>query len=66
MLVESLFIFAGHYMGGHVNTVFTLTTILFTICVMLSITTFREVPLKMLNKVELQYREVRNFFPYLK
>ncbi|XP_065203859.1 proton-associated sugar transporter A-like isoform X1 [Planococcus citri] len=47
----------GRSMGGHVNTVFLLTTIMFTFCVILSITTFREVPLKMIHKVEKQYRE---------
>lgn len=48
-------------MGGHINTVFSLTTIMFTVCVILSITTFQEVPLKMLNKVEMQYRDVSCF-----
>ncbi|XP_050540643.1 proton-associated sugar transporter A isoform X2 [Daktulosphaira vitifoliae] len=48
----------GEMMGGHVKTVFTLVTILFLVCVTYTITSFKEMPLK-LQKYN-QFRVVIN------
>lgn len=40
-------------MGGHVRAVFTLITIIFVICVTFTVTSFKEIPLKILGKSDL-------------
>ncbi|XP_018326527.1 proton-associated sugar transporter A isoform X2 [Agrilus planipennis] len=42
----------GEYLGGHVKAVFTLITFLFIICVTCTITSFKEIPLFVLEKGE--------------
>ncbi|XKL66957.1 hypothetical protein PGB90_010377 [Kerria lacca] len=44
--------FMGYFFGSHITTVFILTSILFIFCVVLTITTFKEVPLKYLHKIQ--------------
>lgn len=39
----------GAILGGHVRAVFTLITFIFTICVALTVTSFKEVPLHLLE-----------------
>jgi solute carrier family 45, member 1/2/4 len=39
-------------LGGHVRAVFTLITFLFIICVSATITSFREIPLYLLNDMQ--------------
>lgn len=41
---------AGEMLGGHVRAVFTLITILFVICVAYTVTSFKEIPLDLLEK----------------
>ncbi|KAH8335319.1 hypothetical protein KR074_010436 [Drosophila pseudoananassae] len=43
----------GTFMGGNVPTVFTLVTIIFVICYLITVTTFREIPLPLIEKDEL-------------
>jgi solute carrier family 45 protein 1/2/4 len=40
---------AGEIFGGHVRAVFTLITFIFIICVAFTVTSFREVPLTLLE-----------------
>lgn len=40
---------SGAWLGGHVRAVFTLTTIIFVICVSYTITSFKEMPLALLE-----------------
>lgn len=42
----------GEMLGGHVRAVFTLITFIFTICVMFTITSFKEIPLRLLEHAE--------------
>ena len=37
-------------MGGNIPTVFGLVTIIFVVCYIVTITTFREIPLKLIEK----------------
>lgn len=41
--------FLGELLGGHVRAVFTLITIIFIICVSFTLTSFREMPLSLLE-----------------
>jgi len=43
----------GTFLGGNIPTVFSLVTIIFVICYLITITTFREIPLKLIEKDEL-------------
>lgn len=43
----------GTFLGGNIPTVFSLVTIIFVICYFITITTFREIPLKLIEKDEL-------------
>lgn len=43
----------GNFMGGNIPTVFTLVTIIFVICYLITVTTFREIPLPLIEKDEL-------------
>ncbi|KAH8380521.1 hypothetical protein KR009_011179 [Drosophila setifemur] len=43
----------GTFMGGNIPTVFTLVTIIFAICYLITVTTFREIPLALIEKDEL-------------
>ncbi|XP_065368550.1 proton-associated sugar transporter A [Calliphora vicina] len=43
----------GTFLGGNIPTVFGLVTIIFVICYIITITTFREIPLKLIEKDEL-------------
>ncbi|XP_055372751.1 proton-associated sugar transporter A-like [Condylostylus longicornis] len=40
----------GKYFGGNILTVFTLVTILFIICLVITITSFREIPLSLIEQ----------------
>jgi hypothetical protein len=42
----------GAILGGHVRAVFTLITFIFTICVALTVTSFKEIPLHLLERQE--------------
>jgi solute carrier family 45 protein 1/2/4 len=42
----------GAILGGHVRAVFTLITFIFTICVALTVTSFKEIPLHLLESHE--------------
>jgi solute carrier family 45 protein 1/2/4 len=39
----------GAILGGHVRAVFTLITFIFTICVAITVTSFKEIPLHLLE-----------------
>ncbi|XP_075166672.1 solute carrier family 45 member 1 [Haematobia irritans] len=43
----------GSFLGGNIQTVFTLVTVIFFFCFLLTVTTFREIPLKLIEKDEL-------------
>ncbi|KAM7344201.1 solute carrier family 45 member 1 [Cochliomyia hominivorax] len=43
----------GLFLGGNIPTVFALVTIIFVVCFFITITTFREIPLKLIEKDEL-------------
>ncbi|EDV95690.1 proton-associated sugar transporter A [Drosophila grimshawi] len=43
----------GTFLGGNIPTVFSLVTIIFIICYLITITTFREIPLKLIESDEL-------------
>ncbi|XP_055629112.1 proton-associated sugar transporter A-like [Toxorhynchites rutilus septentrionalis] len=43
----------GELLGGSIKTVFTLVSIIFVICLVVTITSFREIPLPLLEKDEL-------------
>lgn len=45
----------GVMLGGHVQVTFTLITIIFIICVICTITSFKEIPLEVLERD--QYRQ---------
>lgn len=45
----------GVMLGGHVQVTFTLITIIFVICVICTITSFKEIPLEILERD--QYRQ---------
>ncbi|XP_069687026.1 membrane-associated transporter protein [Periplaneta americana] len=42
----------GEMLGGHVRAVFTLITVIFVICVSFTVTSFKEIPLKLLEKLQ--------------
>lgn len=44
-----IFFDTGAILGGHVRAVFTLITFIFTICVALTVTSFKEIPLHLLE-----------------
>lgn len=49
----TMFLFdTGAILGGHVRAVFTLITFIFTICVALTVTSFKEIPLDLLESQE--------------
>lgn len=51
-------------MGGHVRAVFTLITVLFCICVAVTVTSFKEIPLDLLEKEKEEHNlKVGRFFP---
>ncbi|KNC21105.1 hypothetical protein FF38_04337 [Lucilia cuprina] len=43
----------GTFLGGNIPTVFGMVTIIFVVCYFITITTFREIPLKLIEKDEL-------------
>ncbi|XP_041783254.1 proton-associated sugar transporter A-like isoform X1 [Anopheles merus] len=43
----------GEFLGGSIKTVFTLVVIIFTICLTISLTSFREIPLPLLESDDL-------------
>lgn len=43
----------GSVLGGNIPTVFTLVTIIFVICYLITVTTFREIPLGLIERDEL-------------
>lgn len=43
----------GSFMGGNIPTVFTLVTIIFAVCYLITVTTFREIPLPLIEQDEL-------------
>ncbi|XP_034482943.1 proton-associated sugar transporter A [Drosophila innubila] len=43
----------GAFLGGNIPTVFSLVTIIFVVCYLITITTFREIPLKLIERDEL-------------
>lgn len=47
-------------MGGHVKTVFYLMAVIFACSVLLTVTTFSEVPLNILRQIQMNNRLVRN------
>lgn len=55
MMIKSWFICSlGQFLGGQIKTVFLLTGCMFLLCVILTITTFKEIPLKLLPKLQEQ------------
>lgn len=44
----------GIMLGGHLHATFTLITIIFVICVFCTITSFKEIPLEILEKDQYQ------------
>lgn len=44
-------------MGGHVRAVFTLITIIFIICVIITVTSFQEIPLKFLESTPIRLQD---------
>lgn len=42
--------FAGSFLGGNIPTVFALVTVIFFFCFLLTVTTFREIPLKLIEQ----------------
>ncbi|XP_015604652.1 proton-associated sugar transporter A isoform X2 [Cephus cinctus] len=48
----------GVMLGGHLHATFTLITIIFVICVALTITSFKEIPLEVLERD--QYQQLQN------
>jgi hypothetical protein len=44
------FLDTGAFLGGHVRAVFTLITFIFIICVALTVTSFKEIPLHLLER----------------
>lgn len=44
----------GVMLGGHLHATFTLITIIFVICVFCTITSFKEIPLELLERDEYQ------------
>jgi hypothetical protein len=46
------FFYTGAILGGHVRAVFTLITFIFTICVAVTVTSFKEIPLHLLESQE--------------
>lgn len=51
-VIISFSYFAGEMLGGHVRAVFTLVTVLFIACVSVTITSFPEVPLWLLESTQ--------------
>lgn len=45
----------GIMLGGHLHATFTLITIIFVICVIFTITSYKEIPLELIEKD--QYRQ---------
>ncbi|EDW17467.1 proton-associated sugar transporter A [Drosophila mojavensis] len=43
----------GNVLGGNIPTVFTLVTIIFVLCYLVTVTTFREIPLELIERDEL-------------
>lgn len=43
----------GTFLGGNIPTVFSLVTIIFVVCYLVTVTTFREIPLKLIERDEL-------------
>ncbi|KAL7734126.1 hypothetical protein ACLKA6_011806 [Drosophila palustris] len=43
----------GTFLGGNIPTVFSLVTIIFVVCYIITVTTFREIPLKLIERDEL-------------
>lgn len=46
----------GVVLGGHLHVTFTLVTIIFVVCVLCTITSFKEIPLEVLERD--QYRQI--------
>lgn len=49
--------FIGELFGGHVRAVFSLVTVIFIICVSVTITSFAEIPLPLLEELQLNEPE---------
>lgn len=58
MFVIIRIILTGEMLGGHVRAVFTLVTIIFIICVSVTVTSFPEIPLW---RLEVQPEKLPNF-----
>ncbi|XP_058458843.1 proton-associated sugar transporter A-like isoform X2 [Malaya genurostris] len=43
----------GEFLGGSIKTVFTLVGVIFVVCLLLTVTSFREIPLSVIEKDEL-------------
>nr|XP_023020596.1 proton-associated sugar transporter A [Leptinotarsa decemlineata] len=52
--------FIGELLGGHVRAVFTLITIIFVVCVAYTITSFKEMPLNLLELKENDFQCLEN------
>jgi hypothetical protein len=50
--LNMFFFDTGAILGGQVRAVFTLITFIFTICVALTLTSFKEIPLQLLERQE--------------
>lgn len=55
----------GIMLGGHLHATFTLITIIFVICVFCTITSFKEIPLEVLEKDQYRVDEPNVSLPYL-
>lgn len=55
MKTKSIFFFIieGSFLGGNIPTVFGIVTIIFVVCYFITVTTFREIPLALIEKDEL-------------
>lgn len=48
-IARSIRFFTGELLGGHVRTVFTFITVLFILCIICTVTSFKEIPLDLLQ-----------------
>lgn len=51
VLIASFSFDTGEMLGGHVRAVFTLITLIFTVCVVFTVASFKEIPLELQEQV---------------
>lgn len=52
--------FIGEFFGGHVRAVFSLITIIFVCCVSMTVTSFSEIPLPLLEELHQEKEELNH------